>query len=471
MTVVSLVSLVSTILSVRAGGCSAVTAQHDAISNGIISDPIPNATDASCCAACEADERCQAFITGPCGVHDPVCSKWPDPTVNTCFLVNGFRGLKPSKNRATGCVRCPPPPAPTPPTPPGVTTGWDAGWGFKTHGGLPAMPFAMQRRYFLNQSVVGYFVANNTGLANEAELAAEAKLGIVGIGWNLDHLATSQAGGLERYEVEQAAALKAARPDVTTMVLRNTEVVSTFWDAFRAAENKFDIWLQHPPGSGTPISEPWGTDDPASGGVTPKYFLNFSNPAARAWWLDKYVTPALEHPDIDGVYTDCSCGSARGYTPTNAEWEGRQLAFDAALALAKSNGKWLSAWTGAAVSTAPKSAADCAGTMMRLLQLGADEEHSLQVRGFWSGFSVKQTTLAAFLLARGPSAAIVLPPYDRPMLKGIFTLEGVDPNADPGMPLGPATVGGVDNTTFTRAYSKANVSLDCATFTASIAFK
>ena len=37
----------------------------------------------------------------------------------------------------------------------------------------------------------------------------------------------------------------------------------------------------------------------------------------------------------DGVYTDCSCGNARGYSPTAAEWEGRQLAFDAALAMAK----------------------------------------------------------------------------------------------------------------------------------------
>ena len=37
----------------------------------------------------------------------------------------------------------------------------------------------------------------------------------------------------------------------------------------------------------------------------------------------------------DGVYTDCSCGNARGYSPNSAEWEGRQLAFDAALAMAK----------------------------------------------------------------------------------------------------------------------------------------
>lgn len=58
--------------------------------------------------------------------------------------------------------------------------------------------------------VAGYFVANNTGLANPAEVVAENKLGIVGIGWNLNHLHTSVSGGLETYEAEQAKVLKAA---------------------------------------------------------------------------------------------------------------------------------------------------------------------------------------------------------------------------------------------------------------------
>ena len=144
------------------------------------------------------------------------------------------------------------------------------------------MPGKLQSRYLLNQSVVGYFVANNTGLANDAELAAEARLGIMGIGWNLNHLATSKHGGLETYEAEQARALKKLRPDIGVMVLRNTEVVSTFWTAFREAENNTELWLQRPPGSGNPISEPWGTDDPRSGGPTPKYFLNFSSQATRS---------------------------------------------------------------------------------------------------------------------------------------------------------------------------------------------
>ena len=107
---------------------------------------------------------------------------------------------------------------------------------------MPPQPANLQS-YQLNRSVVGYFVANNTGLASAEELAAEVKLGIVGIGWNLYHSQTSRTGGIEEYEIQQAKALKAERPDVGVMVLRNTEVVSTFWSSFRDAMNDTDIWL------------------------------------------------------------------------------------------------------------------------------------------------------------------------------------------------------------------------------------
>lgn len=86
----------------------------------------------------------------------------------------------------------------------------------------------------------------------------------------------------------------------------------------------------------------------------------------------------------------------------------------------------------------PKSVGDCAATMAQLLQLGANHSHAMQL---YESFSVRKTTLAAFLISRGPSAAIVLQPYDRPMVKTPFTLEGgVDPNADPGNQLQLACV-------------------------------
>ena len=348
---------------------------------------------------------------------------------------------------------------------------WHAGWGFQSHRGLPAMPSRMQSRYLINQSIVGYFVANNSGLASVAELVAESKLGVVGIGWNLNHLATSSGGGLEAYEIQQAAALKQARPDLGVMVLRNTEVVSTFWTAFREAMNDTDLWLQSPPGSGKIISEPWGTDDPRSGGPTPKYFLNYSNPRTQQWWLQQYVAPALEQADIDGVYTDCSCGNPRGHRPTPQELVGRQRAFDAALAMAQSKGKWLSAWAGPAVTAAPTSASDCVAVMNRAIEIGANESHTLQLQGGWAKpqMEVSQNAVAAFLIARGASAVIVLPPYDRPMLKAPFSIEGVDANADPGTPLGPAKVSG--SSVFSRSYTKADIALDCAAFKSTITFK
>lgn len=446
---------------------------------------------------------------------------------------------------------------------------WSAGWGFAAHGGVPPLPPNLQS-FALNRSVVGYFVANNTGLASPEEASAEVTLGIVGIGWNLYHSSTSKTGGLEQYEIEQAAALKKARPDVGVMVLRNTEVVSTFWSSFREAMNDTQLWLQAPPGSGKPIDEPWGTDDPKSGGPTPKYFLNFSNPKTQAWWLEKYIGPALDQPNIDGVYTDCSCGTARGERFTPEEAAGRQTAFDSALALAKSKGKWLSAWAGPALVHGPGAPKGrCVETMKSLIALGANASMGMQLaaglvkapalgpqhpssdpaqcglrlhvdlsqclkRATWSSYTlggdrkswtehaglacwqghgadsvpntsdyattsldeckqrceardnctaiefgshatqspsnvVSKVTVATFLLARGASAVITLPAYDRPMLSRPFSLEaGLNLNADPGTPLGPATL---DGSVFTRKWSRADVSLDCDTLTPTITFK
>ena len=100
------------------GGHCLVTAGHDAVSSGIIVPPIQNATVQSCCEACKANPRCEAFVTGPCNAEDPVCKHWPDPTVNACYLVHGYRGLKAAggRDRTTGCVRGGVRPAP--PSPP-----------------------------------------------------------------------------------------------------------------------------------------------------------------------------------------------------------------------------------------------------------------------------------------------------------------------------------------------------------------
>lgn len=91
------------------GTCN-VTAGHDAISHGIIAPPIPTANTTACCAACKDNPRCEAFVMGPCRHGDPGCAAGAP----SCFLVDGFAGLRPSADRATGCIRG----APAPPAPP-----------------------------------------------------------------------------------------------------------------------------------------------------------------------------------------------------------------------------------------------------------------------------------------------------------------------------------------------------------------
>ena len=77
------------------------------------------------------------------------------------------------------------------------------------------------------------------------------------------------------------------------------------------------------------------------------------------------------------------------------------------------------------------------------------------------------------MIARGPSAGIVLPPYDATMLRFPFAWEGVtDVNADPGVPTATAKkVGSGATASYSRSYTKAEVTLDCATMKSTIIFK
>jgi hypothetical protein len=80
------------------------------------------------------------------------------------------------------------------------------------------------------------------------------------------------------------------------------------------------------------------------------------------------------------VYTDCSCGTARGERFTPEEAAGRQKAFDAALALARSKGKWLAAWAGPALVRGPSAPNDdCVATMRGLIALGANASMGMQL--------------------------------------------------------------------------------------------
>ena len=213
--------------------------------------------------------------------------------------------------------------------------GWNVGWGFAAGGGFPPLP-ASFRSWQLNRSTVGYFLGNASGMDSVAEVRAEVgKFGVVGIGWQLNNI-PSKYSHLETFEIEEARKLKAMRPGVKVMVLRNTEVASVFWDSAKKVmddPNTQDYWTQC---GGKPCAGVWAS--PA--GNTPKYFFNFSNPDLRAWWVHEYVGTALDNPLFDGVYYDCSCGSPPGdHLDQAAMQRAAQGAFDEVLAMATKKGK------------------------------------------------------------------------------------------------------------------------------------
>ena len=70
-------------------------------------------------------------------------------------------------------------------------------------------------------------------------------------------------------------------------------------------------------------------------------------------------------------------------------------------------------------------------------EVGADATNRAGVDDRFDGGGgcvVPKSMIAMYLLVRGDSATIVLPPYDRPMTAWPFSFAGVDPDADPGDP-------------------------------------
>ena len=80
---------------------------------------------------------------------------------------------------------------------PASDPGWPVGWGFASHGGFPALPAAWQS-YSLQESTVGFFLGNASGMDSAAEEKAEVRLGVVGIGWQLNNI-PSHYSHLEKF--------------------------------------------------------------------------------------------------------------------------------------------------------------------------------------------------------------------------------------------------------------------------------
>ena len=124
--------------------------------------------------------------------------------------------------------------------------------------GYPPIPFDGYPSWRMNDSTAAYFLGNDTGLNNPAEIAAQARFAIVGTGWQLGmRMASAPWAHLERKEAATAAAIKAVNPATKVLVSRNVEVGGIFWDHDRhffvvhTLAKASGLWVTGQPGTQT----------------------------------------------------------------------------------------------------------------------------------------------------------------------------------------------------------------------------
>ena len=360
---------------------------------------------------------------------------------------------------------------------PGVCPGWQ----WRSHGGLPLLPWPTD--WSVNGSIASFFVGNASGFNSEKETAAGGKLGIYGIGWELENIPTHNTN-LEPAEIEAARALKARNPATRVGVTRNSVVATTFWNTARAAMEKPPskyFWLQC--GAG-PCTAKWGLDEPQPAIDPTSYMFNFSDATLADWYVFDYIGEAANQTLYDIVYFDAGVNvSVAPGLQTKVSLKryihDSQMVLDRAIRLIDNM-----SWSGSAAQlpptymSTPEQPGDTCGVMEQWMAAGRLEGHTFSP--FSMAFSKfyrypssaghhnwphgppttrdQNATVAAFMVARGPSAILQL------HMHGAYT-EAVDFNFPPilftdyGVPLGNATIQG---TIYTRRYARGTVSLDCA---------
>lgn len=357
--------------------------------------------------------------------------------------------------------------------------GWHAGWGFISHGGFPKLPDTWTTSK-LSSSVVSYFMGNSTGMNSMEELAAEARFGIVGIGWQLNQVPPQH---LEQYEIETARALKALRPDIKVMVSRNTEAAGYFWDSCKEKMTDpatRDFWTHC---GDQPCAQDWSAPGSHnhSKTLTPGYYFNYSNPRLVDWWVNEYIGSAVSNPLFDGVYFDCACIPMPGVRDQEKMQEAAQAAFDQALTKITAAGKWSSSWWGGRlpqqeVSEDPLAhVRTCQGNMRSWIAHGLNDTNTIQI--VTDSFSnpnlhdkgpsntrSQNNTIAAFLISRGKNAVLAFLGDKDGWAEGDDYGWSTLLDRDFGEPLGLAVESPAN--VFTRQYSKISpVVLDCNTMT------
>ena len=168
---------------------------------------------------------------------------------------------------------------------------------------IPPLPAAWRSTVAADMATA-YFVGNSSGLDSAAELAAEARWGIIGIGWQLNGSWAPDRGNrfgrhVEVAERETAAALKARNPKLKVLLGRNTEVATCYLDSVAAIWNRTDVWLKCP--NRTDPAAPASDCVSGWGSWGQKKFFDFSQPALQAWYADTYGNFDIILDNLSGI--------------------------------------------------------------------------------------------------------------------------------------------------------------------------
>lgn len=317
----------------------------------------------------------------------------------------------------------------------------------------------------MNDSTAIFFAGNDTGVNSEAEVLAEARFALVGLGWQLAMRAQNHSH-LEALEAQSAAAIKAANPAARVLVTRENEVALADWDLQKAVmgaeQVAADWWLRLDDGSLANAS--WH----APSGALPlgKLWYNLSTPAMAAWWKETWIARPLLDANIDGVYWDCSCGAPKNLTNYTRENADGQRVFDEAVNATLASSKAFFTWFSTHSDPTIGNASSCAAAMRDAIAFGADPSRGTMLFGLADGTLRGDiiTPLAAFLVTRGLYAYLAYPTAVYNIASKMQWRHELE--LDFGAPLGLASE--VAPGVFVRAFSHATATLNCSSLSGAI---
>ena len=187
----------------------------------------------------------------------------------------------------------------------------------------------------------------------------QARIGVAGLGWELNNRASNNSH-LEEAEVFTAAAIKARNASVKVLVLRNTECVAKYWDSAAPLLHDPDYrgyWLQN--ASGAVVYSLWYSGVGGPGGKGPmKTWINFANASAVDWWVDTYILATLKNPLFDGIHVDdAGTKPPPGTVIPPGFAAARAAAWDRLTAAIVAQGKWWTTWRACGAAPSAKTTA------------------------------------------------------------------------------------------------------------------